>query len=139
VFLNRRQAGYAEALQTVNFNLFYPKGSFNVKADTLSRCQAFTSSEGSTTAAGQQTLFSKEQWLQEGDMQLDNDDIEVIRIGAMEVEQLLPGAKEHNNEKALLDEDYMAIYNQLSSGETIDKGYVIQDDSICWKNTVYAP
>jgi hypothetical protein len=39
-----------------------------------------------------------------GAMQLDDDDREIIMIGAIEVEQLLLEAKEQIKEKALLDE-----------------------------------
>ena len=79
--MNRRQARWAEELQSYSFDLFYRKGSSNQKADTLSRCPAFTSREGGTTAAGQQTLLQKEQWVEIGTMQLDDDDHEEINIG----------------------------------------------------------
>jgi hypothetical protein len=64
VSFNRRHARWAEELQTYNFDLFYRKGSSNQKADTLSRCPAFTSREGGPTAAGEQTLLRKEQWME---------------------------------------------------------------------------
>jgi hypothetical protein len=80
VSLNRRQARWAEELQTYNFNLFYCQGSSNQKADTLSRCPAFTTREGGTTAAGQPTLLRKEQWMEIGGMQLDDDDRKEIHI-----------------------------------------------------------
>ena len=67
--------------------MFYRKGSSNQKADTLSRCPAFTSNEGGTSAAGQQMLLQKEQWVEIGAMQLDHIDREIIMIGALEVEQ----------------------------------------------------
>jgi hypothetical protein len=72
--LNRRQARWAEELQSYTFDLFYCKGSSNQKANTLSRCPVFTSTEGSTTAAGQQSLLWKEQWVEIEAMQLDDDD-----------------------------------------------------------------
>jgi hypothetical protein len=86
VSLNRRQARWAEELKTYNFDLFYCQGSSNQKADTLSRCPAFTSREGGTTATGQPTLLRKEQWMEIGVMQLDDDDREEINIRAIAIE-----------------------------------------------------
>jgi hypothetical protein len=83
----------------------------------------FTSTERSTTAAGQQTLLRKEQWVEIKAMQLDDDDREEISRGAVAVEQLLPEAKERIKEKAMLDEDYVAICKQLWSGGKIDEYY----------------
>jgi len=139
VSLNRRQARWAEELLSYSFDLFYCKGSSNQKADALSRCPAFTSREGGTTAAGQQTLLCKEQWVEIGAMQLDDDDREGINIEALAVEQLLPEAKETLKEKAMLDEDYLAISRQISSGGKVDKHYEIKEDLLCWKNRLYVP
>jgi hypothetical protein len=139
VSLNRRQARWAEELQSYTFDLFYRKGSANQKADTLSRCPAFTSREGGTTAAGQQTMLRKEQWLEIGAMKLDEDECEEICIGAIAMEQLLPEAKERIKQKALLDEDYIAICRQLSSGGKTSEHYDIKDDLLCWKNRLYVP
>jgi len=57
ISLNRRQARWAEDLTQYNFQIFYWKGSANVKADILSKCPEFTSREGGTTSATQQTLL----------------------------------------------------------------------------------
>ena len=54
---NRRQARWAEEIRSYSFDLYSRKVSSNPKADTLSRCPAFTSREGGTTAAGQQILL----------------------------------------------------------------------------------
>ena len=86
VSLKRRQARWAEELLSYSFDLFYRKGSSNQKADALSRCLAFTSREGGTTASGQQTLLRIEQGVEIGAMQLDEDDHEEISIGALPVE-----------------------------------------------------
>jgi len=72
-------------------------------------------------------------------MQLDDDTREEINIGAIIFEQLLPEAKQRIREKVLLDEDYIAICKQLSSGGTIDEHYEIKDDLLCWKNRLYVP
>jgi hypothetical protein len=94
VALNRRQARWAEEPQAYTYDLFYHKGFSNQKTDTLSRCPAFTSREGGTSAAGQHTLLRKEQWVEIGAIQLDDDIREEIIIGAIAIEQLLPEAKE---------------------------------------------
>jgi len=139
VSLNRRQARWAEDFQSFNFDLFYRKGSSNLKADTLSRCPEFTSGEGGTMAAGNKTLLRKEQWLEVGAMQIEDEEMSCINIGAMDIERLLPEAKESIKEKALLDEDYRTICKQLVSGGNVDKEYRFRDEILCWKNRVYVP
>lgn len=84
-------------------------------------------------------LLRKEQWVEVGAMQLDDDELKVINIRTFEVEQLLPEAKERIKEKALLDEDYVAICKQLSSGGNIDKKYNIQNNLLCCKDREYVP
>ena len=50
--------------------------SSNQKADIVSRCSAFASKEGGTTAAGNQMLLRKEHWLEIRAMQIDDEDYE---------------------------------------------------------------
>jgi len=100
VSLNGRQARWAEDLISYNFDLYYRNGSTNHKEDILSRCPAFTSKEGGTTATGSQTLLRKEQWLEVGVMQIDNKDYESVNIGALDIDQLFPDAKERIQKKA---------------------------------------
>jgi len=109
VSLDRRQARWAEELVSFNFDLYYRKGSANQKADILSWCPAFTSKEGGTTATGNQMLLRKEQWLEVGELQIDDEDYDTIKIGALDIDQLLPEAKERIKEKDLLDDEYQAI------------------------------
>jgi len=139
VSLNRRQARWAEDLLSSNFELIYRKGAANITADTLSRCPAFTSREGGTTAAGKQTLLRKEQWLEVGAMQLHDMEIGCLNFGAMDIEQVLPEAKERIKEKALVDNNYRMICKQLIPGGHVDKEYEIRDEILCWKNRVYVP
>jgi hypothetical protein len=139
VSLNRRQARWAEDLLSFDFDFFYRKGSVNTKADTLSRCPAFTSGQGGTTVAGRSTLLRKEQWLEVGDMQIDDKEIHCVNIGAMDIEQLLTEAKEWIKEKALLDESYKTICEQWESQDNDNWEYEIRDGILCWKNSVYVP
>jgi len=70
---------------------------------------------------------------------LDNNSYKAISIGALDIGQLLPEAKEKIMEKALLDDSYRSICKQLSSGNNTDKHYELVDDILCWKKRIYAP
>lgn len=74
--------------------MHYHKGSCNGKADALSRCLEFTSREAVTTAPGNQMLCKRESWVEIGEILINDEEFEVINIGALEVEFLLPEAKE---------------------------------------------
>jgi hypothetical protein len=76
VSLNRKQANWAEEFQTFCLDLFYKKGSSNLKANWLSWCLELTSNDRGTTAPGIQTLLRKKQQLHIGKMQFDDDDLE---------------------------------------------------------------
>jgi len=128
ILLNRRQARWAEELKQYHFQLLFRKGSSNAKADMLSKCLAFTSKEWSTTSATHQMMLEKEQWLDVGAMELDFDNgIKSIQVLAIEVEQLLPEAKDRIKEKAMLDEKYRELCKQVSAGRNIDKSVSIQN------------
>jgi len=132
ILLNRRQARWAEDLKQYNFQILYRKGSANVKADILSRCPEFTSREGGTTSATQQTIVDKRQWLEVGAMDLDaNNEYETVQISAIDVEQLLPKAKERIKEKAMLDEKYRDLCKQVSSGGNIDGNFTLANELLC--------
>jgi len=137
--LNRRQARWSEELKQYNFVLFYRKGSSNSKADILSRCPAFTSREGGTTSATNRPMIKKEQWLEVGAMELDSEEYEAIQLSAMEIESLLPEAKERIKEKARLDDKYKELCKQVVKEENIDRNFTITDDLLCWKNRIYVP
>jgi len=104
VSLNRRQARWADELVSFNFDLYYRKSSSNQKPAGLSRYLAFTSKEAGMTATGNQMLLRMEQWLEIGAMQMDDEGIDTINIGALDIDQLLPEAKKLIKEKALLDD-----------------------------------
>jgi hypothetical protein len=76
VLLNRWQAQWEEDIQTLNLDLFYREGCSNLKADMLPRCLLFTSRERGTTAAGNESLLSKELGLEVGARQIKDDGIE---------------------------------------------------------------
>jgi len=136
ILLNRRQARWSEELKQYNFQLLYRKGTANAKADILSRCPAFTSKEGGTTSATNQTMLDKNQWLEVGAMELDFDDYETIQISAIEVDQLLLEARERIEEKAVLDNRYRELFEQVTKGGNIDKGFSISNELLCWKNRI---
>jgi len=85
-------------------------------------------------------MLDKEQWLEVGAMKFDLDiGYETIQISAMDVDQLLPEAKERIKEKAMLDEKDRELCKQVTAGGNIDKTFTITDDLLCWKNRIYAP
>jgi len=140
VLLNRRQARWSEELKQYNFHLFYRKGSSNAKADILSRCPEFTSKEGGTTSATKQPMLDNEQWLEVGAMEIDLDGgYGMIQVSAMDVDQLLPEAKERIKEKAMLDDRYRELCKQVTSEGNVDKNFTIINDLLCWKNRIYVP
>jgi len=136
VLLNRRQARWSEELKQYNFQLFYRKGTSNAKADILSRCPAFTSREGGSTSATNQTMMDKENWLEVGAMELDLEEYETIQISAIEVDLLLPEAKERIKEKALLDDKYKELCKQVMREGNINKSFWIINELRCWKKRI---
>jgi len=138
--LNRRQARWSEELKQYNFKLLYHKGSSNARAAILSRCPVFTSEQGGTTSATNQTIFDKEKWLEVGAMEIDrDDDYELIQISATKVDQLLPEAQEEMNEKTMLDELYWELCKQIMIGGNIAKRFSISNELLCWNNRIDVP
>jgi len=78
-------------------------------------------------------LLKTEQWLEVGAMQIEVESISCINIGAMDIEQLLPEAKEQIKEKALLDKSYRTICKQVKSGGNVDKEHEIRDEILCFE------
>jgi len=73
-------------------------------------------------------------------MDLDvSDEYETIQIAAIDVDQLLPEAKEKIKEKAMLDEKYEDLCKQLSPGGNIDRNFTLANELLCWKNRIYVP
>jgi hypothetical protein len=131
---------WAEEPKQYNFVLLYRKGTSNAKADILSRCPVFTSREGDTTSATNETMLQKKQWIEVGGMEIDfAGDFESIQISAMEVEQLLPEAKERSKEKAMLDDRYREICKQVATNGNVDKNFALIDELFCWKGREYVP
>jgi hypothetical protein len=56
---------------------------------------------------------------------------------AIEVDQLLPEARERIKEKAMQDEKYRELCKQVLSGGNIDKSLSISNELLCWKNRMY--
>jgi phage FluMu protein gp41 len=84
-------------------------------------------------------MLQKEQWLEVGAMELDHKDVESIEMSAIDVDQLLPEAKERINKKAILDEKYKELCKQVSSGGNINRSFSISTELVYWKNRIYVP
>jgi len=72
-------------------------------------------------------------------MQIEDEVFDCINIGAMDVERLLPEAKERSKEKALLNKDYWTMCKQHVSEGNVHEEYGIYDERLCWKNRAYVP
>jgi hypothetical protein len=139
ILLNRRQARWSEELKQYIFQLLYRMGTSNAKADILSRCPAFTSREGGTTSATNQTMLDMEQWLEVGAMELDLDGYESTQVSTIEVDRVLPEARQRIKKKGMLDEKDRELCKQITTGGNIDKSFSITDELLCLKNRMYVP
>jgi len=85
-------------------------------------------------------MLQKEQWLEVGAMQIDDEQhYDMTQISALEIELPLPETKERTKEKALIDDKYQEICNKVSTEGNVNKEYTIGDDILCWKNRFYVP
>jgi hypothetical protein len=139
VKLNRRQARWAEVLQEYNFVIIYRKGSLNQKADILSRCPSYTYREGGTTVMTEKPMLGPNQWLEVEAMEIFDDTLEYIEIGALEIALLSSDKKEAIIQDVKLDQKYIQLCKAVSREENIDINYAIQDEVLTWKGRIYAP
>jgi hypothetical protein len=136
---NRRQVRWAEDLETFNFDLFYHKCSANQNRDTLSTYPTFTSTEVGTRVAGNLTMSRKQQQMEVVAMEIEKAILDNITIAARDIEQLLPKAKEHIKEKAMLDVYYRTICKHVSLGGNVDKEYTVRQNIVFRKNRIQVP
>jgi len=81
---DQSQAWWSQQQKSRNFDLYYLKCLSNGKNKVLSRCSEFTSRTGGTTAAGNQMLLKKEQWLEVGPMQIKDDECDSINVRVLD-------------------------------------------------------
>jgi len=81
----------------------------------------------------------QEQWLVVVALQMDDDAYDCINIGALDINQLFPEARERITAKAIMDNDYCGICNPVNSGGNVDKQYPMKDRIVCWKYRAYIP
>jgi len=70
-------------------------------------------------------------------MQIDDDNVEMIELSALDVEALSTKVRARIQEKPMLNDNYQKLCMQVTSVATIDGGYTLYDDLLCWKNQVY--
>jgi len=102
--LNRRQAWWDEEFVTSDFDLYCRKRICDAEADTFSWCPAFTFRAGCIPAAGSKALLRKEKWLEVEEMQIENNEYEMLHIGAFEVDQLSADATKALHKRAIIDD-----------------------------------
>jgi hypothetical protein len=62
-----------------------------------------------------------------------------IQIVSLNLEQLLPEAKERIRQRAMIDDKYRNLCKQVSIGGNINKNFTIKDELLCLKKRVYVP
>jgi len=139
VKLNRRQPRWAEILLEFDFVIIYRKGSLNQKADILFRCPVYTFGEGGTTVILEKAMLGPDQWLEVGAMEIYDETLEYIDIGALEITLLRSDQKEVIFQDAKLNDEYMQLCKEVSKGENIDANYTIQEELLAWKGRIYIP
>jgi len=94
---------------------------------------------GGTTVIVEKRWLGPDQSLEVGAMEIDDDDSEIIEIGAMEVALLDSAGKDVLKQDAMLVEDYHSLWKALNKQENIAKEYSIKQDMFCWIGRLYAP
>jgi hypothetical protein len=84
-------------------------------------------------------MLGPDQWLEVGAMEIYNESLEYIEIGALEVVLLSPDQKEAIIQDAKMDEEYMKICKAVSKGDNVDANYSIQEDLLAWNGWIYVP
>jgi len=77
------------------------------------------------------TMLRKEQGLEVGAMQYDNDDVEAVQLSALHIEASLPEAKARIQVKAMLNNNYQDICKQIANQGNVDKGYEFKATLLC--------
>jgi len=72
--------------------------------DILSRCLAYTFRKGGTTAITEKPMQGPDQWLEIGAMEIYDDTLEYIDIGALEITLLSADQKEAIIQDTKLDD-----------------------------------
>lgn len=83
--------------------------------------------------------MNKEQWLEVGAMEMEMEEYQSIQISALEVDLVLPEARERIKEKAMLDVKYRELGKPVTKGGNINKNFSIMNELLCWKNKMYVP
>jgi hypothetical protein len=82
-------------------------------------------------------MLDKGQWLEVGAMELVLEDgYESSQISAMEVDQLLPEARERIKEKAIVDENKRNLCKQVTTGGNVDGNFSVTNELLSWKNRI---
>ena len=136
VKLNRRQARWAKFFPEYSFVIIYRKGSLNQTADIFSRCPAYTCRQGGTTAIMEKPMLGPEQWLKIGAMEIYDETLEYLEIGALEVGLLSSEQKEAIIQDAKRDDEYIRLCKTVSKGENVDTNYAIKEDVFTWKGRI---
>jgi len=139
VKLNRTHTRCAGQLLAYNFVIIYQKDSSNQKADILSRCLAYTSGVGDTTAVMYKQLLGPDQWLGIGAMDIEIDDYQQTAIAALHIGPSTLAHKARHKQDAMQDEEYQSICKFVYKGEKVDEHNKLTEETSGWRGWLYAP
>jgi hypothetical protein len=122
-----------------NSVLVYQKGSLNQKPDIQSTCPAYKLSEGGTTPISGKPMLGPDHWLEVGAMKINDETLEYIDIGALDIMLLSSDQKEAIIQDAKLDEEYMQLCKAGLNAENVDRHYMLKEGLLAWKGRIYVP
>jgi hypothetical protein len=74
--------------------------------------------------------------LEIGAMEIYDETLEYIDIGALDVTLLSSEQKEAIIQYAMLDKEYMQLCRAVSKAENVDSNYTIQEELLAWKERI---
>jgi hypothetical protein len=84
-------------------------------------------------------MLGPDQWLEVGGMEIYDETLKYIDIGALDLKLVSWDQKEAIIRNANLDEEYMHLCTAVSKGEKMDESYTIREDMLACKKRINVP